>query len=123
MENIEYFKNKLIASLKLLSLPYSEQEQYFEDFVDKPFEIIDSFDNAILHLPKLIENGEFNYQSIASILRLQNLINITASNPKFKDLEIEQFKKSKEWNKVREFARETISIIGETLENPNPKFI
>ena len=123
MENLEYYNNKLIASLKLLSLPYSEQEEYFEDFVDKPFEVIDTFDNAILHLPKLVEIGKFSNQSIASLLRLQNLINFTSSSPKFKDLDYEQFKIADEWNKVREMARDTLRLIREPIEKPDTNYI
>lgn len=115
--------NKVIESLKLLALPFEEQEKYFPEFVEVPFEVIDTFDNAVLQLPLLIELDNFDNKAIASILRLQNLINITSSNPKFKDLDDEQFRTADEWNKVREMARDTLQVMGEPIGKPDKNYI
>jgi len=115
--------NKVIESIKLLALPFEEQVKYFPEFVEVPFEVIDTFDNAVLQLPLLIELGNFENKCIASLLRLQNLINFTSSNPKFKDLDDEQFRISDEWNKVREMARDTLQIMGERIEKPDTNYI
>ncbi len=114
---------KITESIKLLSLSFDEQVKNFPEFVEVPFEVIDTFDNAVLQLPLLIELDNFENKSIASLLRLQNLINFTSSNPKFKYLDDEQFRISDEWNKVREMARETLKLLGEPDEKPDINFI
>lgn len=115
--------NKVIESIKLLALPFEEQVKYFPEFVEVPFEVIDTFDNAVLQLPLLIELGNFENKAIASILRLQNLINFTSSNPKYKDLDDEQFRMSDEWNKIREMARNTLQTMGKPIEKPDRSYI
>ena len=110
---------KLIESLSVLSLSYSDQKIRFPSFVDVPFEILDDFDNAFLSLPALIENGKFTKQEIAYIVRLHNLINITASNPLLKNLEPEQFDASQEWNMIRDLAKKTLELINRNKESVN----
>jgi hypothetical protein len=118
---IQYIK--VIESVKLLALPFEEQLNYFPEFVEVPFEVIDTFDNALLQLPLLIESGYFEKRCIASLLRLQNLINFTSSQTQFKDLEVEQFKMAEEWNKVRQAAKETLRILEVPLEKPDAYYI
>lgn len=122
MDTLNQYK-KIIECLKLLSLSFEEQKTYFPEFVEVPFEIIDTFDNAVLQLPNLVEIGRLDNKAIASLLRLQNMMNFTSSNPKFKDLEDEQFRMSDEWNKVREMARDTLQIMGEPIGKPAPNYI
>ena len=122
MDTLNQYK-KIIECLKLLSLSFEEQKTYFPEFVEVPFEIIDTFDNAVLQLPNLVEIGRLDNKAIASLLRLQNMMNFTSSNPKFKDLEDEQFRMSDEWNKVREMARDTLQIMGEPIGKPTPNYI
>lgn len=57
-------KEYIINSLKLLSLPYDMQKQYFSryDFVDIADEVISSFENAFLYFPEVIDNGCFSYR-------------------------------------------------------------
>jgi hypothetical protein len=123
MEDLDKHYKKVIESLKLLSLPYEEQKHYFPDFVDIPYEILDTFDNAFLLLPKLIENDLFSNNGIAWLIRLHNTINLLASNPDFKDLEENQFRDNEEWNKIRGFSKEVLRHINEPIENPDPKYI
>ncbi len=110
MENLDLYYNRLIDSLKLLALPYNEQKKKFESFVDTPFEIIDVFDNNFKQLPKLIEKDVLSNIQIAEIIRLNNLIDFTLTNPKFKDLEEEQFANAPEWNNIRLFAKEILQL-------------
>src|SRR5688500_8460327 len=113
MEELDMHYKKVIESLKLMSLPYEEQKLYFPDFVEIPFEVLDTFDNAFLLMPKLIENGLFSNKGIAWVLRLHNTINLLASNPNFKDLEEGQFRDNEEWDKIREFSKEVLRQLGE----------
>lgn len=122
MDIVEY-KKKLTESLKLLSLTFKEQSLCLPDFVDVPFEVIDSYGNAFLLLPQIIEAGLINYPVIANLLRLHNLINFTANRPEFKDLEEAQFANSEEWNLVRALSRETLELMEEPLEKPDLKYI
>jgi len=121
MNNIHY--KELIESLKLLALPFKEQLLCFPEFADVPWEVLDTFDNSFLLLPKLIEDEKFKYNVIANIIRLHNFINLTCSNPSFKNLDYEQFDSTEEWNKIRIFAMETLTLIGEPLEKPDIKYI
>lgn len=114
---------KVIESLKLLSLAFQEQKQCFPEFVDVPFEVLDTFNNAFLLLPNLIEDEQFSNHEISILIRLHNLINFTASNPVLKDLEEEQFSTNAEWNKLRELSKEALRLIGEPIEKPDLKYI
>ena len=121
--NTELYYKKITESLRLLSLPFEEQIKCFPNFVEVPFEVLDTFNKAFLLSPTLIELGKFNNSIIANLLRLHNLINLTLNNPNFKDLEDEQFSKSSEWNKVRELSKEILQLMGEAFKNPDPKYI
>jgi len=44
-------------------------------------------------------------------------------NPSFKNLDYEKFDSAEEWNKIRKFAMETLTLIGEPLEKPDIKYI
>lgn len=123
MEELDRHYKKVIESLKLLSLSYEKQKTLFPDFVDVPFEILDTFENAFLLLPSLIENTLFSYNSIAYLLRLHNIIIITSQIPKFKDLNEHQFQYSLEWEKIREMSKDALKQIGEPLSTPNTEYI
>jgi hypothetical protein len=121
--NINRQYKKITESLRLISLPFEDQVQCFPKFVEVPFEVIDTFENAFLLLPSLIESEIINYKIIANLLRLYNLVNITSSNPKFSDLDDEQFSKSDEWNRVRELSKKTLQLMGEPIQKPDLDFI
>ncbi len=123
MENINYQRTKIIESIKLLALPYSEQIICFPDFVDVPFEVLDTFGNNFLVLPQLIENHCFSYQGIAWLLRLNNLINMLVNDIELKNLEEEQFKNHPKWKSLRLMARDTLIELGEEIGKPNRKYI
>lgn len=119
--NLHY--ERTVASLNLLSLPYPDQKSYFETFVDVPFEVLDTYHNVMLQLPKLIEENKLSNLAIASLLRLSNLINFFSSNPELKNLEEQQFSEAPEWNKIREMARQTLEIMNEPITDPDKKYI
>lgn len=119
--NWKYYQ--LVQSIKFLSLPYEEQEKYLPDFTDKPFEVIDGFDNAFLLFPSIIENMELSKKAIADIIRLRIFIDSASSTPELEDIEEEQFKIHPEWNKIREFSKKVLQSMGEPWSEPDPKFI
>lgn len=108
---------KVVESLKLLASSLEEQEKYLPDFADVPDDVTSSFENAFLLLPALIENNKFSNDSIASILRLYNKMQWCLRN-----LDLDDFSNA-EWNKVREMARETLEIIGESTGKPDRNYI
>lgn len=114
---------KIVESLKLLALPFEDQKKCFPEFVDVPFEVLDTFDKVFYILPDIVENQKLKFNSIANLIRLKNLIDFTSSNPKLRDLDVEQFSKSEEWEKIRSFAKEIISELGEELAIPDSNFI
>jgi len=123
MEHLDFFYRKTLESLKLLAMPFDIQKKCFEDFVDAPFEVLDTFDNAFLQLPELIEDGRFSNLEIASILRLCNLINFTASKPELKNLDENQFSTHVSWNRIREQAKELLILLGEPIEMPDKNYL
>jgi hypothetical protein len=120
---IETYYTKLIESLKLLSLNFNEQKKYFPEFVDVPFEILDTFEKAFMLLPQLMELNKITCKVIPNLLRLHNLINIELRNPNFDSIESEKLCNSEEWDKIRKIARDTLQIVGKPLEKPNPNYI
>lgn len=107
----------IVESLKLLALSFDEQEKYLPDFADVPDDVVSSFENAFLLLPALIENNKFSNNSIASILRLNNKVNWCLIN-----LDLDDFS-NVEWNKVREMAKDTLQIMGESIGTPDPHYV
>lgn len=108
---------KITESLKLLASSLEEQEEYLPDFADVADDVISSFENAFLLLPALIENNKFSNKSIASILRLYNKVQWGLRN-----LDLDDFSNA-EWNKVRETAKYTLQIMGESIGKPDPDYI
>ncbi|WP_288438503.1 hypothetical protein [uncultured Chryseobacterium sp.] len=108
---------KIIESLKLLASSLEEQEKYLPDFADIPDDVTSSFENAFLLLPSLVENNKFSNASIASILRLNNKVQWCLRN-----IDLDDFSNS-EWNKVREMAKNTLQIMGESFGKPDLNYI
>ena len=123
MERLNLHHKQMLESLKLLAMPFSVQKKCFEDFVDAPFEVLDTFDDAFLQLPKLVEVGRFSNMEIASILKLHNMINFTASRPELMDLDENQFSTHVSWNRIREQSKELLILLGEPIELPDKSYL
>lgn len=120
---MERYYKKITESLKLLSLNFNEQRKYFPDFVDIPFEILDTFENAFILLPQLLESNKIACNVIPNLLRLHSLINLELNNPEFEKLEGEKLCNSEDWNRIRDISKETIELMGELLEKPDSDYI
>lgn len=116
MELKEQYK-RVVESLKLLSASEKQQEEYLPEFADIPDDVTSSFENAFLLLPQLIDSNKFSNSSIASLLRLHNKLQWCLRN-----IDLDDFS-NEEWNNVRVLAKETLQIIGESFEKPDPKYI
>jgi hypothetical protein len=123
MSYLDINYKKISESIKLLTLPCKEQKNYFPEFVDYSFEIVDSYHNAFLLLPELIENNYFSYLSIASLIRLNNFIDFAISNSAFYELDEEQLEKNDQWLNIQRLARESLERMGEPLEKPDKSYI
>lgn len=119
--NIQY--KRLVESLKLLSSSYSQQKNYFPDFVDLPFELSDTYHNNFLLLPRLIQNSFFTYEIIANLMRLENMLNSIMCNPLFDDIDEKVFLENEEWDKIRKFSTDILCQIGESVTSPDSKYI
>jgi hypothetical protein len=108
---------KVTESLKLLASSLEEQESYLPDFADVPDDVTSSFENAFLLLPTLVESKQLTNDSIASILHLNNKFQWCLRN-----IDLDDFSNA-EWNKVREMARDTLQVMGESLEKPDKNYI
>ncbi len=107
----------LIESLKLLALSYEEQKKNLPEFTDVPEDVVSSFENSFLLLPKLVEKGMFSNYSLASLLRVYNLMQWCIRNVDLNDFSNE------EWDKVRNLSRETLKLIGEPIEKPDIDYV
>lgn len=116
MEFQEQYK-KVIESLKLLAASLEQQKDYLPEFADVPDDVTSSLENAFLLLPQLIDSGKFSNASIASFLRLYNKVQWCLRN-----IDLDDFA-NEEWNKVRGLAKETLQLIGESVEKPDPRYI
>ena len=121
--DIQRYYQKIVESLKLLSLPFDEQIQFFPEYVDVPFEIFDTFEKSFMLLPQVLESDKITYQAVPNLLRLHNFINMELRNPDFDILEAEKLCNSREWNIIRELSKEILELMNEPLSKPNPTYI
>jgi hypothetical protein len=68
-----HFK-KIAESLRLLVASSSTVSELFEPFVDVPFEVLDTYRNAFVLTPRLVEQGVFTYPQIADLIRLEMFV-------------------------------------------------
>lgn len=114
---------QISESLKLLVLPYEEQKSYFLDFVDLPFELLDTYHNAFLLIPNLIENKYYDYDVIANLIRLENIITFTINNPSFDSMDETVLIGNEDWNRIRNLSKEILKQMNEPIEKPDRNYI
>lgn len=79
MNTHELHLKKLIEALKLLLATESQRSALFESFVDVEFEVLDTYRNAFLLIPELIESSYLSFSQIADLIRINNLVSIAIS--------------------------------------------
>lgn len=114
---VEVQYESLVESLKLLASAYENQRSYLPDYVIVQDEVIALFEDAFLLLPQIIEAELVDRQSIASIIRCYNFMNLAIRNSKTSDLEI--FKSHENWQKVRNLAGQALIDMKEPNGEPN----
>jgi hypothetical protein len=115
--NTENHYKRVVETLKLLAAPYDQQQKYLPEFVYVPSDITTSFEDVFLLLPSLIEENAFSNISIASLLRTYIKMQWCLAN-----LNLDDFSDG-EWNKVRELSKETLLQLGESLGDPDLKYV
>lgn len=120
---MERYYKKLIESLKLLSLNFNDQQQYFPEFADIPFEILDTYEKAFCLLPQLIEANVIKCYALPNLLRLHNLINIELQNSNFDTLEVNNLYNSSEWIQITKLSKEILTLMNEPIEKPNSNYL
>ena len=124
MQDLERFYIKIIESLKLIGTSdFEDTKSYFPDYVDLPFEVLDTYHNAFLLIPDLIDNNQFSNNTIANLIRLEILLNIIIKKPDFEHLNYEQLVNTKEWQTIINLAKETLDLIGIPLDKPDLDYI
>jgi hypothetical protein len=123
MDNLNRYRQQIIESLKLLAIPYRDQCTLFPDFADKPFEVIDTYENAFLLLPPLIEIDAFPNYTIAGLVRIHNAINLALRSPELRDLDPMQFEHAPGWNEIRNMAKEVLTQLHIPLSFPDANYI
>ncbi len=123
MENENRYRRKVIESLRLLSLDYRDQISIFPSFVNAPFEVLDTFFNAFLLLPNLIESQQFCYEGIANLLRIRFLANMIINLENFDTITDAEFEVMEDWKLINSLAKETLYFFGEEVIEPNLDFI
>ena len=121
-ETERYFL-KIRESLKLLSLTFNEQKQFFPTFVDMPFEVLDTYEKAFLLLPQVVESKKISsYSVIANLLRIHFAINMIFNHPNYDEFDDEKLTTITDWNRVRELSIQTLQLMGVPLDKPNPDY-
>jgi len=113
MKELELYYKRIIESLKLISIANDENriKSYFPDFVDLPFEIVDTYHNAFLLIPQLIENNLIPNDIIANLIRLEFLVNHMLGHPEYETLTNDQIFKREQWNVIVNFAQEILRTL------------
>ena len=123
MEDTERYYKKLIEALKLISISFEEQKKYFPDFVDVPFEVLDTFENAFYLLPEILETNKINYNVIPNILRIHNLIYLGIFDADFDSLSYEELYNSSEWNRMIVLSKDILKMMNIPLEKPDNNYL
>jgi len=120
-ERVHY--KQLIESLRLIAMSESQSfiNEYFENFVDIPFEVADTYLNAFTLLPQLIEKKYFSFEVIANLIRLENFINSSLNDPDFEKYSNEDFFQNRRWQMVIKLSKETLIMMNISIIKPELK--
>ncbi|WP_333662228.1 hypothetical protein [Chishuiella changwenlii] len=121
MEIDRYYK-KITESLKLILLTFEEHKKCLPTFVDIPFEVLDTFENAFYLLPQLLEASKIYCVVIPNLLRIHNLINLNIYNNDFDSISYDELYNSEEWCTMKKLAKEALITLNEPLEKPSNNY-
>lgn len=119
----ERYVEAFVAALKYLALEYAEQVEYQPNFVDVPFEILDTYEKAFVLLPQIIDANKVECKAISNLLRIHNLIGGQLAHPEFDTRDEIELCNSREWNLIRGLAKESLSQMGQQCDKPDRKYI
>ncbi len=119
--NTDRYYTKVLDALRLLALPYSAQKSFLPDFVDAPFEIIDTYEKSFFLLPSILESKPLSIPAIANLIRVKGLIELYFPEPM--GMDEDEFQFSKGYSILRETAKITLISLNEEIKDPNPNNI
>lgn len=114
---------KIVQSLRLLVAPAPVQAAIFEPFVDVPFEVLDTYRNAFLLTPNLIEQGMFGYPQIANLIRLNNSVSFLLAEISSDECDECSASVVTLRETVRRLAEELLDSLGEAHEPIDPNLV
>lgn len=114
---------KIVQSLRLLVAPVPVQAAIFEPFVDVPFEVLDTYRNAFLLTPNLIEQGMFSYSQIANLIRLNNSVSFLLAEISSDECDECSASVVTLRETVRRLAEELLDSLGEAHEPIDPNLV
>lgn len=120
---ILHYKNKLVASIQLLALPYENQREMLPAFVDLPFELLDVFDSAFILLPQIVEAELLSYQEISWVLRLNNQVSTVHNMIELHDLDEGDHLNHEVWQLLRNLAGQVLDKMSIHQAVPNPDLV
>lgn len=119
-DDYERYYNTIVDSIKFLALPASGQKELLPSYVDVPFEVLDSFENAFLLLPQLVERSFFSNTALASILRLHTMVRMAGSH--LEEIDPDGMNRTDHpiLDEIREAARRILVLLNEPIVAPGP---
>jgi hypothetical protein len=109
--NTNYHYKILVDSLKLLALPYAEQKKMFPNFVYCPLEIVDTFSDAFLLLPMIIEANLLSNIAIAHLVRIKIYFDERMNDSDFDYTNELDYELNEKWVNLRLLAKNTLDIL------------
>jgi hypothetical protein len=117
-ERAASFLEMLVDALRLAALSPNEQIAALPDFVDVPFEIAQTYNDAWVLAPQIREAGLLTADQYASLERIDRLFE-EMSDASLEDLwTIEAVRKDPLWERSRELATEALSSLGRSTGRP-----
>lgn len=123
MEDLIYAYENLVESLKFLILSSDEQKKVLPPYTDMPFEVVDTYINAFILTPQLIDNERLTNEVVAHLIRIETDIRILENKLADPNISEEDFFTSRNWIKAQELAKKALLLMGESLDDLNIKFI
>jgi hypothetical protein len=109
----------LVDALRLVALPPNEQVAVLPDFVDVPYEIAQTYDDAWVLTPQISEAGLLDEDQCASLARIDRLFGEMREHPLDDLWTVEAVRTDPLWQRGRELATEALSSLGRSPGRPS----
>jgi hypothetical protein len=117
-ERATSFLEMLVDGLRLAALSPNEQIAALPDFVDVPYEIAQTYDDAWVLAPQIREAGLLTEEQYASLERIDRLFEEMRGASLESLWTIEAVREDPLWRRSRELATEALSLLGRSPGRP-----